>query len=147
MIIRDAILDDAMVIMRGAHELADFSEIPLFPKDEDEFIGVVASIVTNDTVEVIVAEHENAVVGAIAIHFAPYMWNPKILLGNEVFWWTFANAPFKAGKMLYNEAIKRIEERGAIPLFQSLEHSPKGMDRLYSKEGFTMTGKIWMRFD
>jgi len=146
MIIREAMIADAGVIMRGARELADFSKIPLFPEGEKEFLHTISQIVTNDNVTTLLAENDGEVIGAIGIAFIPYIWNPSVIIGEELFWWTFENAPMKAGKMLFDEAIRRIDARNGIPYFKSLQHSPKGMDRLYKREGFILAEKGWMRF-
>ena len=54
---------------------------------------------------------------------------------DELFWFAHEDAPFRAGKMLIDEAVKRIKERGAWPIFHSLETSPKSVGKLYQKMG------------
>ena len=70
-----------------------------------------------------------------SILYAPFLWNPSITVGDELFWWTDRNAPFRTGIYLFDEAMKQIKEKGAIPMFRSMETSPKGVERLYHRRG------------
>jgi len=145
MIIRDATMDDALAIINGAKAFAEFTGLPLFPENEDDFIAAVSRIVTNDNVEVLIAEHDNTVIGGIGIVYGQFLWNPAIIMGEELFWWANPGSPMKTGKMLFDEAIRRMEDNEAIPFFKSLANSPESVDKLYLKEGFTLIEKSFMR--
>lgn len=146
MIIRPADLDkDALAIFQGAKDFAKFSGLNLFPDNEEDFLKAVSRIITLENIEILVAEHENEIVGGIGIVFSPFTWNPSIIIGEELFWWAFENAPMKTGKKLYNEAMKNIEEKNAIPMFRSLKNSPDSVKKLYISDGLTELETSWMR--
>ena len=133
--IRPANLEaDALSIIDGAHAFAESTEFKeLFPDDYDEFTAAIGRIMTLEGMEILLAEHENRIVGGIGILYAPFLWNPKILVSDELFWWAYKHAPFRTGRRLAEEAMKRIEEKGAIPMFRLLENSPKGAEKFYRR--------------
>lgn len=147
-VIRNADLGkDALAIMDGARDFASrVSFGSLLPKADNEFVEAVGRIVTLPNVEILVVEHQREIVGGIAVAYAPYIWNPSRTAGEEIFWWTSKDAPFRTGWMLFNEAMKRIEERNAIPFFKSLETSPKGVGRMYSRCGLKKIETTHARF-
>ena len=146
MIIRPADLNaDALAIIDGARDFAKFTGMKLFPTDDDEFVAAIGRIMTLEGFEVLLAEHEGRIVGGIGILYSPYLWNPSFVVGEELFWWAGKNAPFRTGKKLMDEAMKRIDEKGAIPIFQLLENSPKGAEKIYQHHGLSRVGTIYMR--
>ena len=131
--IRPADLEnDALAIMNGARDFASRIALRhLLPEDDADFIKAVGHIVSLDGMEVLLAEHEGRVVGGIGILYVPYMWNSAILIADEVFFWSDKQAPFGAAHKLFVEAMRRIEEKKAIPMFRTLTTSPPGVERLY----------------
>lgn len=146
MIIRSADFDkDALVIFQGAKDFAKFSGLNLFPDNDEDFVKAVSRIVTLENIEILVAEHENEIVGGIGIFFSPFTWNPSIMIGEELFWWAFENAPMRTGKKLYDEAMKMIDKKNAVPMFRSLANSPDSVRKLYVHDGLTELETSWMR--
>jgi len=145
MIIRSATIMDALALMEGAKDFAKFTGLPIFPEKNEDFISAVSRIVTHDAVDVILAEHEGAVIGGIGIIYGQSLWNPAIIMGEEIFWWAFPKAPMKTGKRLYDEAIRRIEEKNAIPYFKSLPNSPDSVEKLYIRDGFVPIDRGWIK--
>jgi len=146
MIIRSAdLIKDAMAIHKGAKDFAKFTGLPLFPENESDFISAVGSIITLENVDIIVAEHENRVVGGIGLLFVPFTWNPAILIAQELFWWAFNNAPMMTWKNLLDEAMKRSEEKKAVPMFRALANSPDSVRKFYAHEGLTELETSFMR--
>jgi hypothetical protein len=90
-------------------------------------------------------EHEGEIVAGIGIQYASLLWNPEILTANELFWWAKEDAPFRTGRLVIDEAMKRIDQRGAIPVFRALETSPKGVEKLYRKFGMVPIETTFMR--
>lgn len=145
MIIRNADLKkDAMDIVDGARDFASRTPIQSL-LDDDKFLKSVSSVVTMPNFEVLVAEHNEQVVGGIGIFYAPLIWNSDILTAEEHFWWVAKDAPFKTGITLINQVMKNIEERGAIPIFKSLSTSPKGVDKVYRRFGMDPVETVYMR--
>jgi len=137
MIIRPANLEsDALSIMDGAKDFYKRTGVEsLFPTDDQEFIKAISRIIVLDDLVILLAEHEKQVVGGIGILYAPFLWNPSVTVGDELFWWTDRNAPFRTGRNLIDEAMKHIKEKGAVPMFRSMETSPKGVERMYNRLG------------
>lgn len=144
MIIRNADLEkDAMAIVDGARDFANRTPIQSLLKDE-KFTKAVSRVVTLKNFEVLVAENDGQVVGGIGIFYTPLLWNDDILTAEEHFWWVAKDAPFKTGINLINQAMKNIEEKGAIPMFKALSTSPKGVDKIYRKFGMEPVETLYM---
>ena len=131
--IRPADLEkDALAIMDGARDFASRIAVRhLLPEDDAAFIKAVGHIVSLDGMEILLAEHEGRVVGGIGILYAPYTWNPAILVADELFWWCSTEAPFRTARKLIDETMQKIKEKGAIPFFRSLTTSPPGVEHTY----------------
>lgn len=147
MIVRLADLEaDAAAIMDGARDFASrIAFRSLLPNDDAAFTEAVARIMALDGLEAIVAEHEGLVVAGIGVLFAPYLWNPAVTVGDELFWWAARDAPYGAGPKVAEEALRRIEERGAVPLFRALQTSPRGVGRFYRRIGLQPVEVSFMR--
>jgi carbon starvation protein CstA len=145
MIIRQANLDtDALAIIDGAKDFVQRISINLLPKKDEAFISAIGRIMTLDGLEVLLAEHNSRIVGGIGIFYTPYLWNQDILVGEELFWWTAKDAPFRSGRMLIDEAMKNIKNKGAIPVFRTLLTSPKGVEKLYKRLGLEPVETVYM---
>ena len=133
MIIRPADLEkDALAIMDGARNFASRIAVRhLLPSDDGDFVKAVSRIVSLDGMEILLAEHEGRVVGGIGVLYIQFLWNPAILIADELFWWSATDSPFRTGRRLADEAMLRIKERGAIPMFRSLTTSPPGVEKFY----------------
>lgn len=136
-VIRAADLDkDALSIFDGAKDFASrISLNDLFPDNDADFLEALSRIVTLPGIEITLAEFDGKVVGGIGIAYAPYIWNPKKLAADELFWWTSLDAPFRTAWLLFDEAMTRIEEKQAIPMFRALEDSPQGVVKMYHRRG------------
>lgn len=133
MIIRPADIEkDALAIIDGARDFASRIALKhMISEDNEMFIKSVSRIVSLDGMEVLLADDDDEIVGGIGILYAPYIWNSAILVADELFWWCKKGAPFRTGKRLIDEAMKKVHEKGAIPMFRSLTTSPPGVDRIY----------------
>tara|TARA_R110000744_G_scaffold55742_1_gene117816 strand:- start:869 stop:1315 length:447 start_codon:yes stop_codon:yes gene_type:complete len=148
MIVRKADLErDAVDIADGARDFANRSPIKDLLTDDDKFLKALSTVVMMPNFEVLVAEHDDRVIGGIGIFYAPLLWNNDILTAEEHFWWVAEGAPFKTGITLINQAMKNIEERGAIPMFKLLSTSPKGVDKVYRRFGMKPVETLYMRRD
>lgn len=138
---------DALAIVDGAHDFVERAGLhSLFPSDEKEFIAVIGRVISLEGMVILLAEHEGKVVGGISILYAPYLWNPSRIVGDEIFWWTSKDAPLRTGIRLFEEAMKQIDEKKAIPVFKKLETSPKGVEKLYLRKGLFPAETAFMRF-
>lgn len=144
--IRKANFDtDALAIVNGAKEFADSTSLKSWFRSGDEFVEDIAKIMTLDNLEILVAEYGDKIVGGIGIVYIPFIWNQSILIGDELFWWTSPEAPFKAGRALFDRAMKNIEDRGAMPMFRSLNTSPRHVGRFYERTGLTQFESVFTR--
>lgn len=147
MIIRQANLDtDALVLVEGARNFAMRKCKDYFPTDDNEFISIAAGIMNIEGLEILLVEHENKPVGGIGIRYAPFMWNPSITIADGLFWWTAADAPFRTGRYLIDEAMKRIDEKKALPILKSLEPVPNGVEKYYNHHGLFRDETVFTRF-
>lgn len=148
MLIRKADLSkDALAIVDGARDFVSrVTFAALFPKDEAAFTEAIGRIVSLETLEILVAESEGEIVGGIGILYAPYLWNPKRLVADELFWWCHEKAPPRTGWRLIDHAMANIDERGAIPMFSALETSPLGVRKIYHRFGMKPIETKYARF-
>lgn len=139
--IRPADLDtDALAIVEGAHDFVERAGLhSIFPKSEQDFIAAVGRIVELPGMQILVAEQDKRIVGGVGVLFAPSLWNPAVLAGEELFWWTAVRAPFRTAHRLFEAALNRIDEIGAMPRFHSMQTSPSGVEKLYRRFGLTRT--------
>jgi hypothetical protein len=144
--IRPANFDtDALAIVDGAREFSQSTSLASWFRSGNEFVEDVSKLMVLDNLEITVAEHEGKIVGGIGIVYVPFIWNHSILVGDELFWWT-KNAPFKTGTALFDFAMKRIEEKGARPMFRSLDTSPKHIEKFYEQRGLKKFESIFSIF-
>lgn len=134
--IRPANFDtDALAIVEGAREFSQQTSLASWFRHGQEFVEDISKLMVLDNLEISVAEHDGKIVGGIGIVYVPFIWNHSILVGDELFWWTNKIAPFKTGTTLFDFAMKRIEEKGAKPMFRSLDTSPKHIEQFYERRG------------
>ena len=144
--IRPANFDtDALAIVDGAREFSQQTSLALWFRHGGEFIEDISKIMVLDNLEISVAEHDGKIVGGIGIVYIPFIWNRSILIGDELFWWTSDNAPFKTGASLFDFAMKRIEEKGAKPMFRSLDTSPKHIEKFYERRRLKKLESVFVR--
>lgn len=147
MIIRLADIEsDALAILEGFKDFAERTYFrDLFPETDEGFTQAMSRIVALPDLEFLVADHEDEMVGALGLLYSPYLWNPAVLTATELFWWAKTDAPYRTGSMLINEAMARVEARGAIPVFRALESSPPGVVRKYEKLGMVPVETTYVR--
>lgn len=135
---------DALDIVNGARAFADSTSLKSWFRTGDEFVEDISKIMTLENIDILVAEHEDRIVGGIGIAYVPFIWNQTILVGDELFWWT-KDAPFRTGGELFDSAMKRIEEKGAVPMFRSLDTSPDRIDKFYERNGLSRFESVFTR--
>lgn len=130
-------VEDAGGIMAGVKDfISRMDFVDYFPKDERGVISVIGKVVTSESIEVLVAEHEEEIVGILIVAFVPYLWNPEITHAEELLWWVAQDAPKTAGLRLLRFARKRAKEIGAdVMTFTALTSSPKNLGRIYERMG------------
>lgn len=142
--IRPANFDtDALSIVNGAREFSQQTSLASWFRSGEEFVEDISKLMVLDNLEITVAEHEGKIVGGVGIVYVPFIWNHSILVGDELFWWTAPNAPFKTGTALFDFAMKRIKEKGARPMFRSLDTSPKHIEQFYERRGLNKFESIF----
>lgn len=146
-VIRVADVDnDALGIMDGARDFASRVAFKSLLPPDREFIDAVGRIIAMEGIEILVAEYKGEIVGGIGILYAPYTWNPKLTVADELFWWCHEKAPPRTGWSLIDRAMANIDERGAIPMFSALETSPPGVRKIYHRFGMKPIETKFARF-
>ena len=143
---------DALTILHGARDCyrrhkehqGDLNVGSLFPDDEG-LVRALSRLVSCDELEILIAESDGQVVGGAGILYVPYLWNLDLLTGEKLFWWTEETAPFRTAVILVNEVTKRIESKGARPVFRMLKTDPKGVEKLYRRLNMVPVETTYMR--
>lgn len=145
-VIRPADLNnDALAILDGAKDFAARVAVnDLLPTSDADFIQALGGIVALPGLEIWVAEFSGKIVGGIGILYAPYIWNPRRQVADELFLWAAQDAPFRTGWLLVDESLKRINAKGAIPMFRALETSPEGLGKLYVRRGLRKAETLYV---
>lgn len=130
---------EALVVVEAAEDFIsrmDFTEY--FPKDRGEFLDALSRIFLADYVDILGVEHEGKLVGLIGMAYLPHLWNPKLVNGEELFWWTAPDAPKTAAMRLLKFAKQHSNNVGAkMVTFRSLTSSPKKVASVYKRMGLT----------
>lgn len=143
--IRPADLEaDALAIMDGARDFISRMEYRDFLPAQADLAAAIGRILTLDQVETLVAEHDGGIVGGIGMLYAPHIWNPGLLVGDELFWWTAPDAPRTTALRLLRAARESARERGALLTFKKLTSSPDGVDRVYRRMGLRPAETVYM---
>lgn len=126
MMIREANLEtDALSIVDGAHDFLSAAVYRrLYPADRDEFVSVIGRVVSTEGVETLVANADGRVVGGIAMMYAPYLWNPALLVAELLFLWAISGAPPRTRHLVLEEAMRRVDKKKAFPIFRALVKTP-----------------------
>lgn len=144
--VRDADLSrDAAVIIEGARQFAARAPLRALLPDGTGLVEAIGRVVTLEQVEIVVAEHAGEVVAGLGVAYIPHLWNQDVTVAEELFWWAFPGAPMRAGRAVFDEALRRMDARGAVPLFRALSTSPAGVDRMYRRAGLEAVETTYMR--
>ena len=135
---------DALALMEAAQDLARRVVFPALLPDENGFRDAVGRVVTLPGLEILVADDGGRLVGAIGVLFAPYVWNPKLMVGEHIFLWTQRKAPYKTAWLLVDAALRRIEEKRAFPIFHILTNN-HGLEKVYRRHGLERSDSAFMR--
>lgn len=145
--VRPADIDtDALAIMEGAKDFIsriDFGDWT--PTDDAELAAAIGHILALDGVEVAVAVEDEAIVGALGVIYAPYIWNRTLTMAEELFFWTAPDAPVTAALRLLRFMRRRAtEKRVAIVSFKALNTSPANLERVYRALGLRPVEATYM---
>jgi hypothetical protein len=127
---------DREAIMRGAHAFAAAAELPdLMPPDpKDLEVAVEAMLWGGATV--LLAEVYGETVGGIGYGIAPYQWDLKRVVGEEIFWWAYPGAPPIAAAKLWLTMLQHWTEAGvSVKILHRLMNSPEKVDAVYRRAG------------
>jgi len=144
--IRKADSSDSLIILEGTKDFARRTNIKHFADNDDELFDCVNRIIALDGMEVSLAEYNGKIVGGIGILYFPYLWNHSLTIGQEIFWWTLENAPFRTARYLFDTAIKEINDKGAIPMFHALDPVPKSVEKLYHENGLSLAEMAFVKW-
>jgi hypothetical protein len=128
---------DALEITEGAMDFASHVEFKnMLPASFDEMVGVIGTLVSCDKVKIFLADH-SGIVGGLGVLVSPYVWNPKTLVMEELFWWVKQGSPFRTAVRLFDRALEDAKVLGAVPIFKALSNSPSGVTKMYLRHGLS----------
>jgi hypothetical protein len=138
-VIRPAdLVQDRVAILDGAAAFAEEAGIrPWLPACFEDFRAVVEGVLALDCVEVLLAvDAEGACAGGLGLSFLPYVWNPRLILAEELFWWAWPGAPVWTALRLIRSGRARMIARGAhLQSWAALAGSPEGVRDVYARIG------------
>jgi hypothetical protein len=117
--------------------LSRMDYVDYVPEDPVEFEAAVAGVLSAPSIDIFVYEVDERIVAAIGMHYGTFVWNPKLLSMEEVFWWSAPDAPATAAMRLLRRVVRQAQQAPdrVVVAFRSLTSSPEGVDRIYSKLG------------
>lgn len=88
----------------------------------------------------LVYERDGQVVGMIGVPFAPAMFNKKLLIGGEIFWYVDASHRKGAGAELLKQLESALRARNVKLLSMVSEHGLRheALAQVYKRAGFTI---------
>ena len=93
----------------------------------------------------LIAEDDGRAVGGIGILYAPHVWNPLLLSAEQIFWLVAEDAPFKTAWLLINDALRRMDEKKAIPTFRIPEKNSRSVGRILKRFGLVPIETVFTR--
>jgi hypothetical protein len=129
---------DRVAILDGAVAFAEEAGIkPWLPARFDDFQVAVEAVLAMPFVEVLLAvDAAGAVAGGLGISVLPYIWNPQLLMAEELFWWAWPGAPAWTALRLIRSGRARMVERGAhLQSWAAMASSADGVAEVYARIG------------
>ena len=132
---------DFPAILDGARDFVSRMDFTgHLPPDEAGLGAAMSRIFSVVDLDLIVVEEAGRIVGGLGMVYAPYLWNPAILSGEELFFWTARQAPAGAALRLIRFMQRRAAEKGVrVMSFAALTSSPATLGRLYERLGMRKT--------
>ncbi len=137
--------DLPMVIdgMRDFIARMDYHEF--LPDTYEDLIEGLTRLVNLDPIEILVAEYEGSIVGGIGMIYSPCIWNLKVSIAEELFWWVSKDAPLSTALRLLRHVNSKEAARGCkFMVFKSLTSSPETLDKVYRRMGLRPTETSYM---
>lgn len=129
---------DRVAILEGAAAFAEEAGVrPWLPASFGEFRAAVESVLALDCVELLLAvDAEGSVAGGLGLSFLPYVWNPRLTIAEELFWWAWPRAPVWTALRLIRSGRARMVARGAhLQAWAAMPGSPEGVAQVYARLG------------
>ncbi|KKK46687.1 hypothetical protein LCGC14_3162760, partial [marine sediment metagenome] len=106
------------------------------PDTYEDLVEALTRLVNLDCTEILVAEYEGRIVGGIGMVYAPCMWNFKVSIAEELFWWVSKDAPSSTALRLLRRVSSNSVAKGCkFIVFKSLSSSPETLDKVYRRMG------------
>lgn len=136
---------DALQIFDGAKDFIsrmDFT--PFIPDNDADLARCIGDVLAIEGMEIVVAEDNEQIKGGIGMLYAPFVWNRKIIVADEMFIWTAPDAPQSTLlRMLRFVEVRMKEHNASLREFVSLSSSPEGVDRVYARMGLKKVQTMW----
>ncbi len=115
------------------------------PDTYEEVVEGFTRLVNLDPIEMLVAEYEGSIVGGIGMVYSPCIWNLKVSIAEEMFWWVSKDAPSSTALRLLRRVSSNAAARGCkFMVFKSLTSSPEMLDKVYRRMGLRPTETSYM---
>ena len=106
------------------------------PDTYEDLVEALTRLINLDCTEFLVAECNGYIVGGIGMIYAPCMWNFKVSIAEELFWWVSKDAPSSTALRLLRRVSSNAVAKGCkFVVFKSLTSSPETLDKVYRRMG------------
>ncbi len=109
----------------------------LIPADTGFLAAIGRELIVRDDIDILLAENDGGIVGGIAFAYAPYPWNPALLMAEELAFWCRRDAPPKTVPGLLGFAEKTARDRPAdLMIMHSLAFCAEGFGNVLCRLGY-----------
>lgn len=138
--VRPATLADVPAVVRMSERFYETTSYCTWADFNPETVEALAANLAEHHI-LLVAEHDEAVVGMVGLFVAPFMFNADKTAAYEVVWWVDPEGRESgAGKALLSAIQPACEARGCAAIqMVHLKNSPPQAALLYERAGYTHT--------
>ncbi len=128
---------DLPMVIDGMQDFISRMDYHEFLPDTDgDLVEGLTRLVNLDCTEILVAEYNECIVGGVGMVYAPCMWNFKVSIAEELFWWVSKDAPSSTALRLLRRVSSNAVAKGCkFVVFKSLSSSPETLDKVYRRMG------------
>lgn len=145
MIIRHATHEDALEVMRMSKTFYPLTRYELLAELDDETVTNLIHTLIDGHI-LLLAEHDDRIVGLIGAFLLPWMFNRNVLTAHEVIWWVDESERRGSVGMELKQACERdAKDFGAVAIqMPHFTHIPAA-GKLYERSGYEHTESVYLK--
>lgn len=123
----------------------DYHDFLIRPDTDEDLIMSVERFISLESVEVLVVEYDNELIGGIGMIYAPCIWNPTILNAEQLFFWVSPTAQSTTALQLLRGAMRNAQMRGcSLVIFRKLTSNSDKLHSIYQLMGLRVVETTYM---